>query len=111
MKHCPAELAQKNPSALTHGPPNEPQVLLAQWAAKAGGPYSNGRYEDVVSGKYPLSRFLYIYVNKAPGKALDPVVREFLKLVLSREGQEIVVKDGYYPLSEKIVQEELAKLR
>ena len=80
-------------------------------AAKAGGPYSNGRYEDVVSGKYPLSRFLYIYVNKAPGKPLDPVVREFLKLVLSHEGQDVVVKDGYYPLSAKIVQEELAKLR
>jgi phosphate transport system substrate-binding protein len=80
-------------------------------AAKAGGPYSNGSYEEVVSGKYPLSRFLYIYVNKAPGKELDPVVREFLKLVLSREGQEIVIKDGYYPLSEKVVQEETAKLR
>jgi phosphate transport system substrate-binding protein len=65
----------------------------------------------VVSNKYPLARFLYIYVNKAPGKELDPVVREFLKLVFSREGQEIVVKDGYYPLTAKIVQEEVAKLR
>jgi phosphate transport system substrate-binding protein len=80
-------------------------------AEKSGGAYSNGSYEDVVSGKYPLARFLYIYVNKAPGKALDPVVQEFLHLVLSREGQEIVVKDGYYPLPAKIVQEELAKLR
>jgi len=80
-------------------------------AEKAGGAYSSGSYEDVVSGKYPLHRFLYIYVNRAPGKPLDPVVREFLKLVFSREGQEIVVKDGYYPLPAKIVQEELAKLR
>ena len=80
-------------------------------AEKAGGAYSSGSYEDVVSGKYPLHRFLYIYVNAAPGKPLDPVVREFLKLILSREGQEIVVKDGYYPLPGKIVQEELAKLR
>jgi phosphate transport system substrate-binding protein len=79
-------------------------------AEKAGGAYSNGSYEDVVAGKYPLARFLYLYVNKAPGKELDPVVREFLKLVFSREGQEIVVKDGYYPLTPKIVQEELAKL-
>ena len=79
--------------------------------AKAGGAYSNGSYEDVVAGKYPLSRFLYLYVNKAPGKELDPVVREFLKFVFSREGQEIVVKDGYYPLPAKIVQEELAKLQ
>jgi len=80
-------------------------------AEKAGGTYSNGGYEEVVSGKYPLARFLYLYVNRAPGKPLDPVVREFLKLVFSREGQEIVVKDGYYPLPAKIVQEELAKLR
>ena len=79
-------------------------------AEKSGGVYSSGSYEDVVSGKYPLARFLYIYVNKAPGKGLDPVVHEFLSLVLSREGQEIVVKDGYYPLPAKIVQEELAKL-
>jgi phosphate transport system substrate-binding protein len=79
-------------------------------AEKSGGAYSSGSYEDVISGKYPLARFLYIYVNRAPGKPLDPVVQEFLHLVLSREGQEIVVKDGYYPLPAKIVQEELAKL-
>ena len=53
---------------------------------------------NVTSGKYPLSRFLYIYVNKAPGKPLDPLVREFLKLIFSKEGQEVVVKDGYLPL-------------
>ena len=80
-------------------------------AAKAGGEYSSGSYEDVMSGKYPLARYLYIYVNKAPGKPLDPVVGEFLKFVFSREGQEAVVKDGYYPLPARIVQEELAKLR
>ena len=79
-------------------------------AEKSGGAYSSGSYEDVISGKYPLARFLYIYVNRAPGKPLDPVVQEFLHLVLSREGQENVVKDGYYPLPAKIVQEELAKL-
>jgi phosphate transport system substrate-binding protein len=86
-------------------------VKVVSLASKAGGPYSSGSYEDVVSNKYPLARFLYVYVNKAPGKELDPVVREFLKLVFSREGQEIVVKDGYYPLPAKVVQEELAKLR
>jgi phosphate transport system substrate-binding protein len=75
------------------------------------GQYSNGSYEDVVSGKYPLARFLYVYVNRAPGKPLDPVVREFLRFVFSREGQEIVLKDGYYPLPAKVVQEELAKIQ
>jgi phosphate transport system substrate-binding protein len=75
-----------------------------------GGAFSSGSYGDVVSGKYPLSRFLYLYVNKAPGKALDPLVREFLKFVFSKEGQEIVVKDGYLPLSAEIVKQEQAKL-
>ena len=64
----------------------------------------------MTSGKYPLSRFLYLYVNKAPGKPLDPLVKEFLKLILSKEGQEVVVKDGYLPLSAGLVKEELAKI-
>ena len=72
--------------------------------------YSSGSYDDVKSGKYPLSRYLYVYINKAPGKPLDPLVREYLKLILSREGQEVVLKDGYLPLSASIVKEELAKL-
>ena len=64
----------------------------------------------MTSGKYPLSRFLYLYVNKAPGKPLDPLPLEFLKLVLSKEGQEVVVKDGYMPLTAAIVKEEMAKV-
>jgi phosphate transport system substrate-binding protein len=74
------------------------------------GPFFEGRYEDVTSGKYPLSRFLYVYVNKAPGKPLDPLPLEFLKLMLSKEGQEVVIKDGYMPLGAKQVVEELAKI-
>jgi phosphate transport system substrate-binding protein len=72
--------------------------------------YSDGNYADVVSGKYPLSRFLYIYINKAPGKSLDPLVREFVKFIASREGQEVVVKDGYLPLSAEIAKQERAKV-
>jgi phosphate transport system substrate-binding protein len=72
--------------------------------------FSSGSYEDVKSGKYPLSRFLYIYINKAPGKPLDPLVKEFCRLVFSKEGQEVVVKDGYLPLPASIVAEELKKL-
>lgn len=79
-------------------------------AEKTGGYYSAGSYEDVKGNKYPLNRFLYIYVNKAPGKPLDPVVREFVKLIMSKEGQEVVVKDGYLPLPADIAKQELAKL-
>jgi phosphate transport system substrate-binding protein len=74
------------------------------------GIFSDGSYADVVSGKYPLARFLYLYINKAPNKPLDPVVREFLKLVFSKEGQEVVLKDGYLPLTAGIAKEELAKV-
>jgi phosphate transport system substrate-binding protein len=78
--------------------------------ADKDGVFSDGSYNDVVAGKYPLNRFLYVYINKAPGKPLDPLVREFVKLMLSKEGQEVVVKDGYLPLTAAIVKEELKKI-
>jgi phosphate transport system substrate-binding protein len=72
--------------------------------------FSDGNYADVVAGKYPLNRFLYLYINRAPGKPLDPLVKEFVSFILSKEGQEGVVKDGYMPLTEKLVKEELVKI-
>jgi len=80
-------------------------------AAKKGGQYFGTDAADVYAGKYPLSRYLYIYVNKAPNKPLDPLVRELLKFMLSKEGQEIVVKDGYLPIPAKVAQEETAKIK
>ena len=58
----------------------------------------------------PLSRFLYIYINKSPNAPLDPLVQEFITYVLSKEGQEVVVKDGYYPLPPSIATRETNKL-
>lgn len=66
--------------------------------------------ENCLSGKYPLARFLYININKKPGQSVDKLTQEFLKLVLSKRGQEIVVKDGYFPLPAPTVEEEIAKL-
>jgi phosphate transport system substrate-binding protein len=77
---------------------------------KNGGAAFAATYENALSGKYPLSRYLYVYVNKHPKKPLDPLTREFLKFALSREGQEIVVKDGFLPLTAKMEADELAKL-
>jgi phosphate transport system substrate-binding protein len=62
------------------------------------------------TGSYPLARFLYIYVNQKPGVALDPLRREFLTYVFSKDGQADVIKDGYFPVNAKIAGEELAKL-
>ena len=66
--------------------------------------------ENATKGSYPLSRFLYVYVNKAPNKPLAPLEREFLKLVLSKQGQQVVVKDGYIPLPASVVAKIEAKL-
>jgi phosphate transport system substrate-binding protein len=85
-------------------------VRAVPLAEKEAGPFFEGSYEEVTSGKYPISRFLYLYVNKNPSKPLDPLQLEFLRLVFSREGQEVVVKDGYMPLSAAIVKQELAKI-
>ena len=86
-------------------------VRAVPLAAKPGGELVEDTPENILSGKYPIARFLYVYVNKGPNKPLDPLVREFVKYVLSQQGQQTVVKDGFIPLPAKIVQEELAKLR
>ncbi len=67
--------------------------------------------EQVASGDYPLARYLYLYVNKRPNTPLPPLEQEFLKLVLSKDGQEIVAKDGYIPVSARIAGRELKKLQ
>jgi phosphate transport system substrate-binding protein len=85
-------------------------VRLVPLAETDKMPSSDGSYADVQSGKYPLWRFLFIYVNKPPNRPFEPLIAEFIKLMFSKEGQEAVVKDGYMPLSAKQTQDELAKV-
>ena len=72
--------------------------------------FKDATYENCVSGEYPLARFLFVYVNKKPGQPLDPLTLEFLKFVVSKEGQEVVVKDGYFPLPKEAVDEAVAAM-
>lgn len=85
-------------------------VRAVPLSKKSGGKFIAATPDNAVSGKYPLSRFLYVYVNKHPNKSLAPLEKEFLKLVLSQEGQQVVIKDGYIPLPEKVVKKYLSKL-
>jgi phosphate transport system substrate-binding protein len=85
-------------------------VRAVPLAAKEGDKCYEAHAEEAYAGNYPLSRFLYVYVNKAPGKPLDPLTREFARLILSKEGQEVVVKDGYFPIPAAIAKEELNKI-
>ena len=79
-------------------------------AQKEGEQAYEASMENVLKGKYPLSRMLYIYVAKEPNKPLPTLQQEFLKFVLSKEGQEIVAKDGYLPLPAQLAAKEQAKL-
>jgi len=75
--------------------------------SEEGVEYVGATLENALEGEYPLARFLYIYVNKAPGKPLDPLTQEFLKMVLSKEGQKITAKGGYFPLPGSVANEDL----
>jgi phosphate transport system substrate-binding protein len=83
-------------------------IALSQ---KDGQPAYEASYENVLTGKYPLGRLLYLYVAKEPNKPLPPLVKEFLTFVLSREGQEVVVKDGYLPLTAAVAAKQLELLK
>ena len=76
-----------------------------------GGPAIAATPANALNGDYPLSRYLYVYINKKPGEPISPIAREFITLVLSKEGQEIVGKDGYIPVSAEVAARELQKLQ
>jgi phosphate transport system substrate-binding protein len=86
-------------------------VKAVPLSEKDGGKCVEATADNAYNGNYPLARFLYVYINKAPGKPLDPLTREFVKLMVSKEGQEAVVKDGYFPIPASIAKEELNKVQ
>jgi phosphate transport system substrate-binding protein len=80
-------------------------------AAKLGAPAFEPNYDNALAKTYALPRALYVYVVRDPRKPMDALTREFLRFVFSRQGQEIVIKDGYLPLTAEMVAQELAKLK
>jgi phosphate transport system substrate-binding protein len=78
---------------------------------KDGEAFVEATPDNATAGTYPLSRFLYVYVNKAPNKPLQPLEREFVKMVMSKTGQNVVVKDGYVPLPKKVVEDVLNSIK
>ncbi len=77
-------------------------VRAVPLAAEAGGDFVPADPVHAIDGSYPLSRLLYVYVNRAPNQPLPPMEREFFRMVLSREGQMVVAKDGYIPLPAEV---------
>ena len=78
-------------------------VRAVPLSKKSNGKYIAANPKNAAKGIYPLSRYLYVYVNKKPNKALAPLEREFLNMILSQQGQKVVVKDGYIPLPAKVL--------
>lgn len=66
--------------------------------------------ENAYTGDYPLARFLYVYLNRNPNEKIDPVRSEFIKYIFSRQGQQVVIKDGFYPVSRALADEDLKAL-
>ena len=97
-------------SAMFHAE-NYPQLKVLAIAAQPGGPYVDYTPASVANRTYPLVRDAYFYVNREPGRPLEPKVREFMRFILSREGQQIIAHTGFfYPLPASYLQEQLRKL-
>ncbi len=82
-------------------------VRAVPLAEKDGMPFVEATQQNADAGSYPLWRHLYVYVNKAPNKPLDPLVKEFIKFIYSKEGQKVVVKDGFFTLKAAAIEKEL----
>lgn len=74
-------------------------------------PYYTATVPNIQSGKYPLSRFLYLYIDNPPGESVEPMLYEFIKFIFSLKGQDIIKKSGAVPLPPKFIGQELSKLR
>ncbi len=85
-------------------------VRAVPLALEAGEMAYPAEEQYAYSGEYPLSRFLYIYVNHQPGTELAPLQREFIRYVFSRQGQQDVIEDGYLPVSRTTAEESLASV-
>ena len=86
-------------------------VKMVPLAKKAGTPFVEATPANAINGSYPLTRYLYVYVNKKPNQPLAPLENEFIKMVLSKAGQQVVIKDGYIPLPAKVVEKALTLLK
>ncbi|HEY6261212.1 MAG TPA: phosphate ABC transporter substrate-binding protein [Nitrospiraceae bacterium] len=85
-------------------------VRAVPLAEKDGMAFKEASQQNADDGSYPLWRHLYLYVNKAPNKPLDPIIGEFIKFIYSKEGQKVVIKDGFFPLKADMIEKELKKL-
>jgi phosphate transport system substrate-binding protein len=78
-------------------------------ASNYGAKCYDASAEAALSGKYAIARYLYVYLNKKPDQTLDPLRAEFIKFILSKDGQEQTEKGGFYPITNEVRENELKK--
>jgi phosphate transport system substrate-binding protein len=85
-------------------------VRAVPLASYYGGTCYEASAEATLSGKYPIARYLYIYVNKKPNQPFDALRAEFIKYILSKDGQDQTEKGGFFPITNELRESELTKL-
>src|SRR5208282_5300800 len=85
-------------------------VRITPLSVSPGGQCHSATLEETIGGKYPVARYLYVYLNKKPDEQFDRLRGEFIKYILSKDGQALVEQEGYYPLTNQIREVELRKL-
>jgi ABC-type phosphate transport system substrate-binding protein len=107
-----AQAIARDPGAIGFGGFEEggPGIKTLAAAARDDAPFYEGNGDNASSGRYPLTRYMYIRLNRNKGDALSAPVKEFLRYILSRDGQEPILYSGYFPLTAAEAAEELAKL-
>lgn len=107
------QFVDRDPYAMCYASPKtfSPDIRVLAIQARAGGPYVARTLQTVHDNTYPLTHHVYFYFNRDPGKPLDPRIAEFVRFVLSQQGQACVQRDGrYLPMTAKMVRDQLKKL-
>jgi phosphate transport system substrate-binding protein len=108
------ETVARDPDGISFAPPlpGNHGVKALRVAASSGSPCYPLTEHTVAARAYPLIRTVDVALDRAPGTPIRPPAREFLRFILSREGQRIIVSDGaYLPLSATTLQQQLHRLQ
>jgi phosphate transport system substrate-binding protein len=106
VQHDPDVICYVSPLTLT------PDMRVLAIRPRGGGPYVPRTLETVRDNTYPLTHHVYFYFNRDEGKPLDPRIDEFLRFVLSQQGQALIEREGrFLPLTAPMVQAQLKKLQ
>jgi phosphate transport system substrate-binding protein len=110
------ETVAHDPYAITYAAGGQawltPEIKVLPLGARDGGPYYPLTLENVRERTYPMYADVFFFINRDPKKPVDPKVKEFMRYILSRQGQAQVMRDGkYLPLTAAVVRDQLAKLQ